>query len=320
MNRYTKYLLFIIFASMALIMNEAITNPPTNITIQPTHYNHYQALGYNQTDLKILEAILTENQMNDIIRSEISKEVLFSYLKIKTFDFQNIHDYETIRTKKQISYKAAINLTHHPHITKDFYQYIQEAINLDNLLTLVNKNYALKKDYIPNHLVFTEEVNLLIDDNSRYYLQEEAYQAYKALFKEAKKHGYILYLSNGYRSYQKQEMIYNRYTLEIGNADLFSARPGHSEHQTGLAVDITCRAIEFLLIEDFSNTEEGQFIKHNAHRFGFIERYPKDKEDITGYRYEPWHLRYVGVDVATIIYENNLTLEEYLIYYTVMPK
>jgi D-alanyl-D-alanine carboxypeptidase len=94
-------------------------------------------------------------------------------------------------------------------------------------------------------------------------------------------------------------------------ADKFSAKPGQSEHQTGLAIDITCEAMNYQLDYSFGVTDEGAWVKENAHRFGFIIRYPEGKEDITGYMYEPWHLRYVGVDLAEEVYNSGLTLEEY---------
>ena len=90
---------------------------------------------------------------------------------------------------------------------------------------------------------------------------------------------------------------------------MYSARPGHSEHQLGYAVDINT------VQEKFKNTKEYAFLKDNAYKYGFIERYKEGKEFITGYGYEPWHYRYVGIDAAKIIYENDLTLEEYLLLY-----
>ena len=95
-------------------------------------------------------------------------------------------------------------------------------------------------------------------------------------------------------------------------ADLKAARPGYSEHQTGLALDITTRLAED---EEFVNTEEFSWLKENAHKYGFILRYPEGKENITGYSYEPWHYRYVGIDVATKIYNENITFDEYYAYY-----
>ena len=118
--------------------------------------------------------------------------------------------------------------------------------------------------------------------------------------------GLNLYISSGYRSYYTQDKIYNNYVAKDGKqkADTYSARAGHSEHQTGLAFDLNS------VSSSFGYTDEGKWIKDNCYLYGFIIRYPEGKESITGYMYEPWHLRYVG-DVASNIYESNLCLEEY---------
>jgi D-alanyl-D-alanine carboxypeptidase len=119
---------------------------------------------------------------------------------------------------------------------------------------------------------------------------------------------------SGFRSYNYQKKLYNSSVETDGEeyAQRYSAKPGHSEHQTGLAFDLGGQ-MEYWLEPEFADTEEGIWLAENAHRFGFILRYPKDKEHITGYAYEPWHFRYVGEDHAKRIYEENLTLEEYLL-------
>ena len=126
---------------------------------------------------------------------------------------------------------------------------------------------------------------------------------------EATALGLNLYLSSGYRSYTLQEKIYNNYVARDGKttADTYSARAGHSEHQTGLAFDLNT------IDDSFSYTDEGKWVNDNCYRFGLILRYPKGKENITGYMYESWHLRYVGTELATKLYNNGnwITLEEY---------
>ena len=121
--------------------------------------------------------------------------------------------------------------------------------------------------------------------------------------------GLNLWIASGYRSYATQKRLYNNYVSSDGKeaADTYSARPGYSEHQTGLAFDLN--SVE----ESFANTDEGKWVKDNCYRYGLIIRYPKGKESITGYIYEPWHLRYVGVKLATKLYNDGdwITLEEY---------
>ncbi|BDZ63627.1 hypothetical protein GCM10025877_05650 [Agromyces mangrovi Wang et al. 2018] len=139
-------------------------------------------------------------------------------------------------------------------------------------------------------------------------LTAETVNAYERMRAEAAAFGLDLYISSGFRSYATQASIYNRYVANEGvaAADRHSARPGHSEHQTGLTFDLNT------ITEAFGRTAEGQWVAQNAHRFGFIVRYPPGKEAITGYVWEPWHLRYLGVGTASEVYASGLSLEEYL--------
>ena len=138
-------------------------------------------------------------------------------------------------------------------------------------------------------------------------LTAECDSAYDRLKAAAAKAGYSLYISSGFRDYETQEVIYNRYVANDGkaNADRYSARPGHSEHQTGLAIDLNG------VSDAFGDTATGKWVAAHCHEYGFILRYPKGKEAQTGYMYEPWHIRYVGKSVATKIAESGLCLEEY---------
>ena len=127
---------------------------------------------------------------------------------------------------------------------------------------------------------------------------------------DAKNNNINLYIRSGFRSYNTQVSLYNNYVKRDGKAaaDTYSARAGHSEHQTGLAADINS------LDQSFINTKEGKWLNDNCYKYGFIIRYPKGKESITGYIYEPWHIRYVGTDISSKLYNNGnwITLEEYL--------
>ena len=197
-----------------------------------------------------------------------------------------------------------------------FYENIIQVENPDSLSVLVNKNYSLPEDYEPDDLVFLE-VPLYNNDksNEANYLRKEAADALKELFTAAKQEGYELIARSGYRSYATQASLYGRYVEQDGveAADTYSARPGHSEHQTGLTIDITSDAVHGGLTELFGETEEGRWVAENAYRFGFIVRYPQDRTAETGYQYEPWHLRYVGVQAATEIYQDQLILEDYVL-------
>ena len=189
---------------------------------------------------------------------------------------------------------------------------IEEA-NAQGMLLLVNKQNPITSDYKPNDLASVIYYAENRTAASR-YLRSEAADQFHRLVEAAKEQGYMLVMTTAYRSYGFQQVLWNNYVAAEGAeaAARYSAKPGESEHQTGLAVDVTSPTVEYQLTSSFGETPEGIWLAENAPRFGFIIRYPQGKEQITGYLYEPWHLRYVGVSVATEISSNGLTLEEYL--------
>ena len=157
-------------------------------------------------------------------------------------------------------------------------------------ILVVNKSYPLPRSYDPGGL--TDECE------SAFYEMQAA----------AEEEGLDLYISSGFRSYDLQASLYRRYCNEDGQAaaDTYSARPGHSEHQSGLAIDLNT------ITSDFSYTAEGQWVAEHCWEYWFILRYPADKVSVTGYMYEPWHIRYLGKSTASAVYHSGLCLEEYL--------
>jgi len=191
-------------------------------------------------------------------------------------------------------------------LENDFYKDVNTLYNPTSYNYLVNKNNKLTSDYIPDDL---EMINVKYSCENK-YLRKEARINFENMAKDAKKEGFNIVAVSTYRSYEYQEKLYNNYVLDKGfyYADMASARAGHSEHQTGLAVDVANESLDY---DNFESTKEFDWMKKNAHKYGFILRYPKGKFHITGFKYEPWHYRYVGIDIATYIYKNKLTLEEY---------
>lgn len=185
--------------------------------------------------------------------------------------------------------------------------------NPTNILAMVNKDFTLPDNYEPSDLVKPNVEFSFGDDIPKRYLRTEAALALEELFALAEADGVELLAVSGYRSYTRQQVIFDAEKKQKGEelARQAVALPGQSEHQTGLAMDITSRSVNLEITEAFGETVEGNWVRENAHKAGFIIRYPKDKESITGYQYEPWHLRYVGKAQATAIYNNKLTLEEY---------
>jgi zinc D-Ala-D-Ala carboxypeptidase len=187
-------------------------------------------------------------------------------------------------------------------------------VNPTNTLVLVNKLFGLPETFKPNDLVRPKvpfSFGQLTLDKS--LMRKEAALALEEMFAAAKKEGVELFAVSGYRSYEYQDTLFQAEVNRVGvdKAVEAVAFPGQSEHQTGLAMDISSKGEGMLLTEAFGTTLEGKWLANNAHRYGYILRYPKGKEAITGYQYESWHFRYVGIKAATIIYENKWTLEEY---------
>lgn len=165
--------------------------------------------------------------------------------------------------------------------------------------------------YVDDILVVNKEIPLPSDYNPG--LQPEVIEAYQQMFRDGAERGLDFVLVSDFRTYQYQEQLYNNYVARDGQeaADQYSARPGHSEHQTGLTVDVGSADSASNLTVKFGDTPEYAWLKDVAHEYGFIVRYPEGKEHITGYQYEPWHIRYIG-DEAEAVYESGLSLEEYL--------
>ena len=195
----------------------------------------------------------------------------------------------------------AINNVHYPKfLIPNSYNFL--SFNSNNLL-FVNTNFKLSKTYITKTLTNVINVDYIKRTNQTMQIDKETLNAYQELFAKSLEFNLQLTIFSAYRSYEYQESIYNK----EGND--FVAAPGSSEHQTGCAIDIATK--DRGLTNHFENTIEYEWLLKNAHLYGFILRYPKDKEHITGYPFEPWHYRYVGKDIAKIIYEQNITLEEY---------
>lgn len=186
-----------------------------------------------------------------------------------------------------------------------------------SLWVVVNKQRPLRpKNYEPADLVVPQIPLRLTsgDKKEEMRLREPAATALLEMYKAAQKDGLELMVSSAYRSYEYQQNLYNFYVSKQGQseADTQSARPGHSEHQTGLAVDIEPASRKCEVEACFGDLPEGKWVAANGHKYGFVLRYPEGQQGVTGYIYEPWHLRYVGKELATELHkQGNPTLEKY---------
>lgn len=221
----------------------------------------------------------------------ISTLVLSACSDDQNTDKQSTKTEHTQKDKKETAQKSKKQEEKKHKVTK------KDGITYVDGHVFVNKKVGLPHDYAPGeNSTARNQLNKLIQDGTN--------------------EGLDLVFRSGYRSYENQKQLYNDYVARDGEeaANQYSAKPGQSEHQTGLAFDVGSNSATDDFRKSFGNTNEGKWIKAHAHQYGFIIRYPLGKEKITGYQYEPWHLRYVGKELAEKIYKQDTTLEEYFDY------
>lgn|GEM_PF-1354578 len=179
--------------------------------------------------------------------------------------------------------------------------------NPSSILVLVNKRRALPPSYVPENLVYP-----VFPSGEDFIMREDAAKAIRELYNAAAADNISLFGVSGYRSYNRQADFFASRIRQNPDANRTTARPGESEHQTGLTADISSPSVNYALDESFAQSDAGRWLRENAPNSGFIIRYPRGKENITGYAYEPWHMRYVGKQAAQNIASRAITLEEYL--------
>ncbi len=274
-------------------------------------------LNHNHEDNKLdnSEIVNKENNDNNIEANpkeeeKNEEELIITELKSEEYFIQNNLD-------RYLSYKGLhpekdnkdIIADVNSNIDKDFYTDIKSSDLDKGILVIVNKYHALTKDYVPD-LVTMENTYTSVAGAK---MQKEAYEHFTKMVDDAKLEDIKLFNVSAYRSFNTQNTLYTNYVKRDGvdGADRYSARPGHSEHQTGLASDINTASSK----DHFENTKEYSWLIANSYKYGFILRYPENKEYLTGYKFEPWHYRYVGVDAATYIHEHDITYDEYYAYF-----
>lgn len=222
--------------------------------------------------------------------------------KVDYYKKENINRYENYIKKNPTKSLEDVVTEVNIGIDIPFYSNIKQADNENSHYILVNKYNYLNKNFVPNNLVSVDNTKLTL----------VAAKEFINMKNDAKKYNLNIRAISGYRSYDYQNNLYNNYvsTDTQEKADTYSARAGYSEHQTGLAVDISNEKKPYT---EFENTDEFDWLQQNAYKYGFILRYPKGKEYITGYMYEAWHYRYVGLEIALYIKKHNITFDEYYV-------
>lgn len=263
-------------------------------------------LGYTDNDINNIYAKLNNESINIIIQNQYIKDITniinLSYFKesyleryIKYLEKDTNNEIDTSVTYVNIG------------LDNDYYTNVSKITNQEDILVLVNKYHVLESNYEPNDL---EAISSKYNRSVNGKLRKVAKEAFEKMCEAAKKDNITIYNGSGYRSYNYQKSLYNRYVSIDGlkAAETYSARPGYSEHQTGLALDIINGRGFFISHTD----KEYTWLINNSYKYGFILRYPKGKENITGYMYEEWHFRYLGLDVAKKVYDSNITYDEYI--------
>lgn len=276
-------------------------------------------MGENDKISKALNENINDNDNIKVTRVTSREDIIEEDIN---FEEKNVKDYKTaigetrVIDEGQVGKKNLIyNVTYENGVEvkrelireeisdEPVFKVIGEGIfDPTSISVCVNRLRNLDRNYEPQDLV-VPNVRAVVS-SSRVMMRSEAATALENLFAGADADGIYLYAVSGYRSYDYQASIYNPYSG-------YSAQPGASEHQLGLAMDVNAAYYGSSLTTEFGYSAEGQWVKENAHKYGFIVRYLYGKEDITGYYYEPWHIRYVGLELAEKLYDDEITLEEY---------
>lgn len=261
---------------------------------------------YVNEEIDLLKNVKTIDNSHDKISLEVNGkydisvagEYSLSYVAIDKVGNETVKEFKLIVKEKEVP-KVSVNTN--------------TSTNEDGVVGTTSKGYTIKKVdgiYYVNGILIANKTYALPSSYNPRGMLDTFMTAFNRMQSDAAIQGISLSIRSGYRSYSKQNTLYNNYVARDGKAlaDTYSARAGYSEHQTGLAADINS------LDQSWINTPEGQWLNNNCYKYGFIIRYPQGKESITGYMYEPWHIRYVGVEIATVLYNggNWLSLEEYL--------
>ncbi len=262
--------------------------------------NTFLNKGYKGEEINNIFKLSTKNQTKML---SLDKQYGFvKFIGIKNFDINKLDRYKKYLTTHNSTLANAVTYVN-IDLDKNFYTDSILISPQNELTTIVNKYYRLDANYVPENLV------VLFDSKNGAKMVKEAANAFKILIEAALKDGITLESTTAYRSYSFQSTLYNNYVKKEGVelADTYSARPGFSEHQLGLAVDLNDPNYKPARLND----KDYDWLKNNAYKYGFILRYTKEGEAITGYKEENWHLRYLGVELATKVTESNLTYEEY---------
>lgn len=298
---------FVVILSLLILIISSIVK-----RINYLHSYDYKLskIGYSKEEIVEIKKI--DNKTIDQLLDKKYNKLNVKFMKQKYFIFKNLDKY--IKYYKDSDNDDLANTISMVNVKANYDYYDKDVIKKSNLkdgnLMLVNKYNYLGKDYVPNDLVDVS-ITYGYGENK---IKKEVYDNFLNMWNDAKRENLSLIITSAYRDYDYQKSLWDNYANQKGDkwADSVAARAGFSEHQTGLTLDIVTYGSS---MDNFENTNEFKWLSKNAYKYGFILRYPKDKEKITGYAYESWHYRYVGKDVAKKIHDKKITYDEYYAYY-----
>lgn len=301
---------FVVFLTVAILLGINYYND-----YQYKQTNEYKLLekGYSLEDTKTIFAKLSETEQQKLIANDKDDKII-SLLEQKYFLEKNLEDYqEYINKNNEDDYAKVISIVN-VHANHKWYQLDLNTQEDLGMLMNVNKFYTLSATYTPENLR-NIELSYAYGEEGENKLIDYAYDKFLELWQAANEQGFYLMVTSSYRDYESQKEIYDYRVSTQGErkADETAARPGHSEHQTGLVIDMTSKTEP--LADSFSNSEAYKWLKENAYKYGFIERYPEGKTYLTGYSPESWHWRYVGKEAAKLIHDEDITFDEYYAFY-----
>ena len=309
---YTKFIIFIVIA-IGIIFGiiYAITKVVSNYNYTKTYEYKLLNIGYDIDETKVLINKLDESKLDEILNRKQDSKIV-SFIKEKYFIYDNLDNYLSYRNShKDYDYSKIVAIIN----TEANIEWIDNEKETDTSkgnLMLVNRLYGLNKEYVPENIVKIPELYAY----SGMKISNDILENVISLIEDAKEEGFTFVVSSGYRTYKEQKSLYNSYANSYGKsaADEYVARPGHSEYETGLSLDIEPYKYTSK-VKNVKDSEEYKWLRENAYNYGFIFRFDADKEYLTGFSEDIWRLRYVGNDAASMIYNENICFEEYYAYF-----
>ena len=304
-----NYIRFSIFIIILILIIVGVIMLVKHINYTKTYEYKFLQIGYNLDEIGIIENNLSDKEKDNLLGRKYNK-MYFDFFKEKYFLYSNLDKYLEYQKENDEETNTKIVAIINTEANIDWYDNEKETDTSKGVLMLVNRMYGLNKSY---------KVEDIVDVPIKYAydgmkLSKRLMNDLTDLCDVAYEEGYTFVVAESYRTYKEQKKLYNNYANSFGQseADLYVARPGHSEYETGLSLDLVPYNKTF---KNPKKSEEYKWLRENAYRFGFIFRFEEGKEDITKFDADTWRLRYVGVDAASMIKNEGICFEEYYAYF-----